>query len=453
MSKKEQEENILTQPALTVPSKGNGFAIGEWPEEKWWEVFNSEELSTLIEAALEKNPTILAVKERIKLAEQEAIIARSKLFPFLYFNGADQYTYLSKNGLYHSLNPSLSQNANLIDLGLSFTYEFDFWSKYRNLTRSAYVKAAAKIAESKEVELIISSSLASAYFSLRTNLQKKILYEQLASVRKKFAKLQSLLNKKALLSKIPLTHSEESYLAAKKMVSQIDQEVITNKHLINILGGLGPDHTLAIDETCTTFCYTIEIPDTLNFELVARRPDVMAATLRAKALAFEVGAAISDFYPNINLTALLGFESLVASKLFNIATGGTVGVTPAFSLPIFTAGAIRANVRGKKALYNQAVFEYNDLLLKSTQEIADTLTLLKSLFQKRADQSLIVDQAELRLKLISKNFTSGLDDLLQVYQSEEELILKNLENIDLIYAQYLSSIKLIKALGGGYNHE
>lgn len=412
-------------------------------------MFRLPELSSLIESGLQGNPTILGVQERIGFLKEQAIVARSKLFPYLYLTGQDQFLLLSKNGLYHTLNPFLSRLANLIDLDLLFTYQFDFWGKYRNLTRAAYTKAAAEVAESKEVELIVSTSIATAYFALKTSLQKKLLYTELAAVRKKLLGLQTLLNKKALLSQIPSTYSEEGYLAAKKWVTQIEQEVAITKHLINILRGLGPDEPIKIDEQCLDFSYKVEIPETLNLNLVARRPDLAAAVLRARALAYEVGAAIADFYPNINFFALVGQESFHFNNLFNLSSFGS-NLSPAFSLPLFTAGAIRANVTGKKALYNQAVFAYNDLLLRSTQEVADNLRVLQALFEKKKDQSLIVEQASLRLNIIRGNFSKGLDDLLQVYKSEEELILQQLINVELLYEQYVGAVKLIKALGGGY---
>ncbi len=454
MSKQERAQNFLKQPQLSSSVKEvinqNQFALGEWPEKKWWAAFQEKELSFLIDMTLDSNPSLQAIKERIGFAKQESIIAGSKLFPLLYFDADDSILWLSKYGVYQTLNPTISPNGNLIDLSLSFTYEFDFWSKYKNLFRAAKFREMMEIAESKQVELIISTALAQTYYALKTNLQRKILYEQLALVRKKYNALQTLLNKKALFSKIPPTISQESYLAALQFVANITDEIAKNKHFINILAGRGPDEKLAIDETCSDFDFKITIPETLNLNLIARRPDLMAAIFRTEALACEVGAAISDFYPNINLKALGGLNTLKSGFLFN-PESLQGSITPALSLPIYTAGAIKANVRGKKNLYNQAVFDYNDLLLKSTQEIADLLSFLDAVFKKKDFQSSIVDQAELRYNIISHNYIRGLSDLLEVYMTEEEVILKCLENIELVYAEYLGAIKLIKALGGGYH--
>ncbi len=456
MSRQERAQNFLKQPQLSTSVREvldqKGFVLGEWPEEKWWGMFHEKELSSLIAAALESNPTLQAIKERIGFAKEEAVIARSKFFPLVYFDIDVNQTWLSKYGLYRTLNPSISRSSTQIDFGLSFSYEFDFWSKYKNLYRAAKFREYMEVAESKQVELVISTALAQTYYALKTNMQKKLLYEQLALVRKKYFALQSLLNRKALFSKIPPTISKESYLAAVQKVADAKDEIAMNKHLINILMGKSPDDKLAIDDTCTEFNFTITIPETLNLNLIARRPDLMASILRTEALACEVGVAIADFYPNINLKAFTGFESLQPSKLFE-AQDSQISIIPALSLPVYTAGAIRANVRGKKNLYNQAVFQYNELLLKSTQEIADVLSFLEAVFQKKDCQSSIVDQAEIRNKIVTHNYVKGLSDLLEVYITEEQVIQESIDNIELIYAQYLGAIKLIKALGGGYHED
>ncbi len=77
---------------------------------------------------------------RITAAKEEAIVKRSTLFPLVFFDATYIKEYLSKNGLYRALNPKLPRNVSLIDLTLSFTYEFDFWKKYHNPSAQLWVK-------------------------------------------------------------------------------------------------------------------------------------------------------------------------------------------------------------------------------------------------------------------------------------------------------------------------
>ncbi|MBS0651772.1 MAG: efflux transporter outer membrane subunit [Verrucomicrobia bacterium] len=453
LPKDEQRENLLSAPSVqdSVRSSVESglFSLGNWPQENWWDLFQSAELNELIGEALSHNPSIQSIERRVEYAKQTAKVVRSKLFPFLFFDADETWQYLSKNGLYRALNPKVPLNANLVDLTLSFTYEFDFWGKNRNLFNAALGEEKAQEAEAAQVTLITTTAVAQAYFALKTNLVRKRLFEALYDLRSKVLDLQVLLQDKALLSMLPPLLSAEDLLEAEKLLFSIEQEVETDKHLLNILVGAGPDAPLQIAEELPPTLDSITIPDNLSIDLLSRRPDLMAQIWRVESLAHEVGAAKADFYPNINLTAFAGLESVLYRNLLK-ASSKSGGLQPAIHLPIFTAGQIRANVRAKKALFDEAVFSYNQLLLQSASEVADLLVLAKATFEQKADQEQIVDAALNRCEITSLRRLSGLDNSLAEYFIEEELILKELDNVTLLYTQYLATIKLIKALGGGY---
>ncbi len=453
MPKKEQTQNLLSPPSgtslLEKNLKNSVFAVSDWPEEKWWEVFLSSELNELIEEALTNNPSIKAIEEKINFAKETSIIARSKLFPLIYFNAVDNWQYLSSNGLYKTLNPSIPRPGNLIDLSLSFTYEFDFWGKYRNIFQAAIGREKAEEAEAAEVKLIVTTALARVYFALKTNLLRESITERLLLVRKNLFNLTDLLQKKALFSKLPVWLSQENLDETKKELIFIKEEIEVNKHLINMLRGCGPDEFIFVSNTLANLPLKIELPENLFIDLLARRPDLMAAIWRVEAIAHEVGAAIADFFPNIDLTSFTGFESFHFSNLFK-GSSFMSGILPALHLPIFTAGAIRANVRAKKALFEEAVYTYNNLILKSAEEVANTIVLVSSVFDREKIQQDIVTQASKRYELTKTLQFHGLNTAFETLQREEEFLQKRLEEIGLQYLQYASIIKLTKVLGGGY---
>jgi len=444
------------QPTLTASvnrARASGeFVLGEWPEEKWWEVLDSGNLNHLIEKALVDNPSIGAIKARMDLAKAESIVTRSQLYPLVFFEGENTAAIQSKNGLYRELNQSIPRFGNLIDLSLGFTYEFDFWQQYANSYKASLSRYQYEKANTKQVELIVSTSVAQVFYALKTNLKREKLYKQLVRIQKKAYQLENLLYRKALYSRIPLTFAKEKLYSYQQALIEIQEEIAVNKHMVNILTGVGPDEVLDIDDVLEDPEKKLEIPKTINIELLCRRPDLMAAIWKAEGFSYEVEVAIADFYPNINLKSLVGLETFNIKNLFSSASTDA-SIVPSFFLPIYTAGAIAANVRAKKAEFTQAVYEYNDLLLKSTKEVADVLVFLDSIYERRNRQQRIIDQADFRLGLISLNYRSGLANLLDVYRNEEEKINTELEDIELIYGRYVGSIKLIKALGGGYYSE
>jgi NodT family efflux transporter outer membrane factor (OMF) lipoprotein len=453
MSEAERVENILSAPSLAHSEntvlKSPYFEPGNWPAKNWWEQYGSQELNALVEQALSQNPSIQAVEARIQYASAEAVIARAELLPLVYFDASDQWQYLSKNGLYRALNPTIPLSSSQIDFSLSFFYEFDFWSQYRNLYRAALSRELAAVAEKAQVDLITAAALAQSYFALRTNLVRKKWYEQLREVRKNYFDLQEKMLQNALYSQLVPLLSQEDLFQADQWVYAIEQEIAVNQHVVNILAGRGPDAPLALNEPLVPLPKKLLIPTEISLDLLSRRPDLMAQMFRLDGLAYEVGAAKADFWPNINITGLAGFQSGSWSNLFEWISK-TIGAMPGLSLPVYTAGAIGANVDAKKALFDEAVYQYNDLILKSFNQVADLLAIGRSVYAEQEKQERIVDNAKARFGLTLLRTKNGIDNKLAAYRVQEEFILKKLEEVQLLYQQYVVSISLSRALGGGY---
>lgn len=425
------------------------FSQGNWPDKQWWKAYHSPELNTLIDEALAKNPSIQEVRSRVQVARQESIIVGSVLFPLIYFDASDISMHSSKHGLFRALNPKFPLNTYLVDLSLSFNYEFDFWGQNHKLFFEAIGKAKAQEAEAADVELITTTALAQAFFAYKTNCVRRKLYQQLVQIRTNLTALNRLLLQKGLSSALTPYLAAEKENEAKKLLATINDEIAVDTHLINILAGRGPDSPLHIDKHLPMLPSHLTIPKTISIDLLARRPDLMAQIWRAKALAHKTGAAMADFYPNVNIIGLIGLESTSWKRLFETASG-TTAVKPAINLPIFTAGAIRANINATKAQFDAAIFAYNNLLLRSTQEVLDVLAFAQSVYQQKREQGGIVNDAQKRYALTTLRQKMGLDNQFDTYYLQEEVIEKQLSDVVLLYNQYVASIKLTKSLGGGY---
>ena len=453
MSETEQRENMLEEPTLSHSVEKSlqspYFSIGAWPDVRWWETFGSAKLNQLIAEALEKNPTIQNVRMRIELAKQKAISARSKLYPLVYFVGDGTWEFVSKQGLEEAYNPAFPRHAHIIDLTLTFDYEFDFWDKYRNLYRAALGREEAEKAELAQAELITATSLARIYFALTTNQIKKVIYRNLYEVRRKIALLRQLLLDEAIDDMRIVLLANERAERAQQWCNSIEEELEIDRHMLNVLIGKGPDEAIEVDAKLVILPEKLAIPKTVSLDLLSRRPDLMAQLWRLEALAHDVGAARANFFPNINLSALLGLSSTIYNMLFN-QSSYEQGITPTISLPIYTAGDIQATLDAKRAEYQSAVFVYNDMILKSVSEVADALSVAKAVYANRVQQDAIVGCAAKRLGLANDRLKSGLDNALETLHKQEELLEAQLAQMDFEYSQYAAAISLIRALGGGY---
>lgn len=458
MSISDLEQNAAFLPPMNIDHSVSGalsnafFITGDWPNLEWWKTFNSEELNELINQALEKNPTILSVAQNIEIAKQMSIKSRANLFPSIFFEGEEQWGRISQNGVDRALNPTVSLQNNEITLNLAFTYEFDFWGKYRNLFKSSLRAKSAEIAETKQVELITSASMAQAYYALKSVLQQKKLYNELLETQLNILKLISLLEQHAILSKIDPATAKENVDGTIKIISSLDQDIAFGIHLVNILKGDSPDAELSVSAELSTVPQSVQIPQDLSSDLLIRRPDLVAAILRVEALAYQTNAAVADFFPRVNLKGYLGLDSLGYDDLMNWKSG-ILGLIPSVYIPIFNMGAVRANLKMKKAEMEKAIYDYNQILLRSLQEVSDSLSLSENWFRQKQSQKDILANAQLKLDLVELKTKHGMNSALDFYYEKQEVLQRKIQDVEITLNQYISLVNLMKALGGGFTQE
>jgi NodT family efflux transporter outer membrane factor (OMF) lipoprotein len=306
----------------------------------------------------------------------------------------------------------------------------------------------AQEAEWAEARLILSTALAQSYFAVTITQKRLDLYQNLVSIKEQKLKLQQELYDACLSSLLdPLLLSEE-VKEAQIIAAELEDELQSQIHQINIFRGKGPDAPLIL-ETLPPPVPVSLIPPHLSIDLLARRPDLAAQIWRVEAIAYQVSAAKADFFPSVNLSAFAGLQSLSFSNLFSLSSK-TANVEPAIHLPIFTGGELRANLREKKALFDQAVFEYNSLILTAAQQVADLISNIQMSFKQKKSQECSVLDAKKRLELTELNEKNGLVSRFSFLDRQEEMLLQSLKDLNLLYTQYAFHIQLIKALGGGY---
>jgi multidrug efflux system outer membrane protein len=191
------------------------------------------------------------------------------------------------------------------------------------------------------------------------------------------------------------------------------------------------------------------VPAGLPSELLVQRPDIRQAEQDLIAANAQIGVAKSLYYPAISLTAAFGYSSTDLSKLFKHPAQAW-SVTAPVVAPIFTAGAIRGQVKSAEARQQELVIRYQQVIQTAFREVDDSLI----------DQSRTKEQVEalgrqvsaLReyARLAQVRFDNGYTSYLEVLDANRSLF-----NAELSYAQtkatlFRSFVNLYKAMGGGW---
>lgn len=455
-----EEASIASKPSLESISKkalaSPSFEEGFFEKERWWSLFSDPQLEKLMTHALQQSPTLKMAEAKVSIAKASAKLSYSSLFPTVSANALDSWNYLSKYGFDRSFFP-LSTGDNIIpkkfnetDLSLTFNYEFDFWGKNRKKWKEALGALVAEEMEKKQATLILSTTVAFAYFEWQAHFAEKSLYEKWLSSERKLETYFSFRYEKGLNNRLfPLAQETKLEEIKQKVIHKQKELEIDELFLKNLLGE-SPDFSLDLKPSPELITQKIPFPPSIELDLLSKRPDLMAQLWRVESASKSIGVAKTEFYPNVNLMALAGLSSLTFPHLFEWASR-TGALNPAIHLPLFTGGELRANLSKKVALFNEAVYSYNTLLLQAAQEVASEITTFLSLQEEIEAQATILQAQRKTVELSSLRYNVGVDDCSSLLEATNKLLAQEVNAVLLRHASMLTTIRLIKSLGGGMN--
>src|SRR5215471_11398672 len=298
------------KPVVPVPATYRGLTPEESAkteaasigDQKWWDVFQDEQLRSLIRAALQQNYDLRIAATRILEAQAELGVTRAGQFP-----SVDAGAGISDNRSAKSkFLPAFEQSTGHVNL--SAAWELDFWGKYRRATEAARANLLASESARLEVMVTLVSDVSRAYFQLRAmDLQLEISKRTLAS-RKESLRLTSLLADRGSTSLLDVRQSEQLVFTAAAEIPSLEQQIEQQENFISLLLGKNPD-AVPRGLKLTEQPHPLEVPAGLTSSLLERRPDIREAEQQLMAANALIGVARAAYFPQITLSGSGGFQS------------------------------------------------------------------------------------------------------------------------------------------------
>ena len=419
-----------------------------WPSERWWSGYGDAQLDALIEEALRDAPDMAAASARLRRAEAIAQVAGSPLQPQL---GASASATEQKQS-YNYLMPRSALPEGWNDYGqaaLSFNWELDFWGKNRAGLAAATSQLEASRAELAQARLSLAAAIATDYAELARLFAVRDTAARSVEVRRKTAALFDERFRYGLETRGSLNEAKSRLAVAEGEVLMFDEQIGLQRHRLAALIGAGPDRGLRIERPSIRLESNFALPADLAADLLGRRPDIVAARLQVEAQSSRIEQKKAEFYPNVNLSALIGLQSLGLNLLHDGGSKfGSVG--PAVSLPIFTGGRLQGELRGAAASHDEAVANYNRTLAHALQDVANTGLSQKALSAQLQKSHEAVEAASEAHRVARNRYEGGLANYLEVLFAEDLLLGNQRAQAILQSRAFTLDVALQRALGGGY---
>jgi multidrug efflux system outer membrane protein len=416
---------------------------------EWWRLYGESELDRLIATANDSNQTLKQAVAAVDQARALARVAGSYRFPTVSLDPSFARTRTSAtrdSAVGQRVTGAATYNDWLAPVSLS--YEIDVWGRVRRSLESARAQAVASAGDEAMIRLTVQTDVAQDYFAIRSlDAQIDILAQTVVSYREQ-VRVMSVQFQTGLVSAIGLHQAQallESTLAQHRDAQRARADL---EHALAILCGQ-PAPSFAIAANPLSEASPPDVPPGLPAVLLARRPDVAAAEQRVVAANAQIGVATANFYPTFSLSSLAGFESANLRNLFDWRSR-IASIIPGVTLPIFQGGRLRASLDATKAQYRQTVAAYINQVLIAYGDVEDALTDLHALIEERGRYRDAVVASREYLRLAEVQYRTGLTDDLLVIDAERTLLANQLSLAQAVNLQQGASIRLIRALGGGW---
>jgi multidrug efflux system outer membrane protein len=436
------------RPPVNAPQNFRGAAPNtsanptSFGDQKWFEVFQDDQLQGLIRKALQQNYDLRIAATRILAAEAEFGIQRANEYPSAAgVVSASDYRY-ARSKFFAPYYTSTTA------LGVGFQWSPDFWGRYRRATEAARDQLLATEWAQKEITDSLIAGVASAYFSLRDlDLQLQISQRTLAADRDSL-QLTQLLADRGATSLLDVRQAEQLVYEAAGAIPLIEKAIVRQENLISTLLGENPaDVQRGLEITAQP--HVPQVPAGLPSSLLERRPDIQQAEARLMANNALIGVARAAYFPSVSLTGLLGFQSVALGRLFSGA-GGAWSFLGSLTQPLFTAGALQANVRLAEAQRDEAVLFYQQTIQQAFRQVSDALNAYQRDQEFRQQQELLTGAAQDASRLSDVRYRGGAASYLEVLDSNTRSFAAELTLAQARLQEMLDYVDLYRVLGGGW---
>jgi len=413
-------------------------------EVAWWNSYGDPVLTGLIERAARENRDVRIAAERVKAARAGETISRSALLPSV---GLSAGRTKSTNG-YESAAQGAVPEIDSSSAGLDVSWEIDVTGRLRDGAKAAAADAMATVGEARGVRLLVLTDVATSYFTLAGALHQLETVRAISQAQDETLRLVTARQRAGLASPFDVERARTDAESAHAAIPPLETLVAVSRHRIAGLMGDPP----AKGEGIVPWTGTLTAPEISPGQpasLLERRPDLLASRAQLEGANWRRRAAKTEWFPRLFMSALFGRQDVQinGASLGNAKFGNVAAM---LAMPLLDWGRTRAINDSAEANQNEAVLRYEDSIVRALEDVENTLVGLRDGRQRAASLSSAADSADAALKHAQSLYDRGQIDLLPLLDAQRAQLQTRLGANDSQTELLLDSVRLFKALGGGW---
>jgi outer membrane protein, multidrug efflux system len=426
------------------------------PKGSWWQIFQDPALDAYEQQLLQANQSLIAARDRLNQARSLARVATADYFPQVAadpsivrergsgnrpLNGASG---IVSNGVLLAARP---YTQSVYTIPFSVSYEADLFGRVRRNVEAANASLQSTASDLGNVQLVLTAELAADYFTLRELDAEYQVVEESVGYQRKALDLLNQRHSGGISSGLEVAQQATLLDSTLSQAALVQQSRAQYEHAIAVLVGQpASSFSIPLAPLKTT---PPAVPLGIPSDVLERRPDIASYERDMAYANARVGLAKTAFYPHVTLSGAGGLQSTAITSLFNAPSFFWSLGADALQ-PILQGGRNRANLAAAQAAYDESVANYRQTVLTAFQQVEDGISNLSTLSQALSTQAAAVEDARKALEIANNRYVGGVTNYLDVITAQTAFLNNRRLETQLLGQQLVSSVYLVKALGGGW---
>jgi NodT family efflux transporter outer membrane factor (OMF) lipoprotein len=420
---------------------------------QWRNYFTDPNLIALIDTALKNNQELNITMQEIEIAKNEVKARKGEYLPFggiKASGGPDKAGAYTWNGQSEEAQKTSGGKKYIGDFAISafFSWELDIWGKLRNAKKAAVARYLGSIEGKNFMITNLVSEIANSYYELLALDNQMLIIRQNIEIQENALHIIKQQKDAARVSQLAVNRFEAQLLNTKNLQYDIQQQIVETENKLHFLTGSFPK---TIARNAASFNTTVfdSISAGIPSQLLENRPDIRQAEQELIASKLDIKSAKANFFPNVRLSAEVGFQAFNPAVWFN-PTSLIYSVFGDLMAPLINRNAIVAAYKTSRAKQIQAVYNYEKTILNAYVEVVNQLSGIKNYSQSVDTKTKEVDILVQSIGISDNLFKSARADYMEVLLTQREALDSRMELIEIKKKQLNAEVNVYKALGGGW---
>lgn len=413
---------------------------------QWWTLFRSPALDRLVRKALEQNSSLESARDALAAAQENRLAQQSALYPSI--SGSFNPTRNKTSRTYSPVPNSNQWMYTVHTAQLNISYVPDLWGGVRRGVESATALRDAQRDQLRAVQLTLTASVVQAAIDYATLKAQSDTTQSLVALQRNLLESARKQEKAGEFSQNDVALQHTALAQNEATLAPLQKQLEQQKHLIAALVGDAPDVPQP-EFTLNDFTLPADLPVSVPARLVEQRPDIRTAQANWHAACAQVGVAVANRLPNVQLGATPGYAAASIAQMAAPGYGQWM-IAAMITQPLFDGGLLRHQENAARAAYDQAAADYRTTLIAALQDVADTLSALRLDATTLADNAEAATAAGESLHISLAQYQYGAISQIVMLTAQQAHLQAELALAQSRADRLSDTVALFQALGGGW---